>query len=250
MKLEGKVAIVTGAGQGIGKGIALKLAQEGANVVIADLNMETAEATAHEIEGLGRKALAVRTDVSDSKQIQHMVEQTLSKLGTIDILVNDAAYVSGLPQNFVDEKEDYWDKVIAVCLKGYILCARAVLDTMIAKQSGKIVNISSDAGRVGQPGQTVYSAAKGGIIGFTKSLAREMARFNINVNCVAPGATDTPAFQQNPDKVKEMVPKGIPLRRIARPEDVANMVAFFCSSEADYLTGQTISVSGGYTTIG
>ena len=250
MKLEGKVAIVTGAGQGIGKGIALKLARDGANVVIADVNMDTAKTTAREIEGLGRKALAVGTDVSDSRQIKNMVEQTLSNLGTIDILVNDAAYVAGLPQNFVDEKEDYWDRVIAVCLKGYILCARAVLDTMMAKQSGKIVNISSDAGRVGQAGQTVYSAAKGGIIGFTKSLAKEVARFNINVNCVSPGATDTPAFQQNPDKIKEAVPKGIPLRRIAKPEDVANAVGFFCSSDADYLTGQVLSVDGGFTMIG
>lgn len=249
MKIEGNVAIVTGAGQGIGKGIALKLAQKGADIVIADLNTETAETTAREIERLGRKALAVTTDVSDSKQIKNMVEQTVSKLGAIDILVNDAAYVAGLPANFVDEKEDYWDKVLAVCLKGYILCARAVLDTMIEKKSGKIVNITSDAGRVGQPGQTVYSAAKGGIIAFTKSLAKEVARFAINVNAVSPGATDTPNFQLMPDKMKEMIPKGIPLRRIGRPEDVANVVAFLCSNEADYLTGQTISVNGGFSMI-
>ena len=121
---------------------------------------------------------------------------------------------------------------------------------MMEKQSGKIVNISSDAGRVGQQGQTVYSAAKGGIIAFTKALAKEVARYKINVNCVAPGATDTPAFQQNPDAIKEAVPKGIPLRRIAQPEDIAAAVAFFCSKDADYLTGQVISVSGGYTMIG
>jgi len=249
MKLEGKVAIVTGAGQGIGKGIALKLAQEGADVVIADLNMETAEATAREIEGLGRKALAIKTDVSDSNQIKNMVDQTLAKFGTVDILVNNAAYVSGMPANFVDEKEEYWDKVLSVCLKGYILCSRAALDTMIARKSGRIVNIASDAGRVGQGGQTVYSAAKGGIIAFSKSLAKEVARHGINVNVVSPGATDTPNFQVMPDKMKEMIPKGIPLGRIAKPEDVANMVAFFCSNEADYITGQTMSVNGGFSMI-
>lgn len=250
MTIKDKVAIVTGAGQGIGKAIALRLARDGADLAIVDINLETGKATAQEIERLGRKAIAIKTDVSNREQVNKAAEQTVRELGTIDILVNDAAFVAGVPQNFIDETEDYWDRVIAVCLKGYILCSRAVLDRMIEKQSGKIVNISSDAGRVGQPGQTVYSAAKGGIIAFTKSLAKEVARYNININCVAPGATDTPAFQQNPDKIKEAVPKGIPLRRIARPEDVANAVAFFCSSDADYLTGQVLSVSGGFTMIG
>jgi 2-hydroxycyclohexanecarboxyl-CoA dehydrogenase len=247
MTLEGKVAIITGAGQGIGKGIALKLAQEGANIVIADLNAETAGAVAKEIEAMGRKALGVKTDVTDSAHLKSMVEQAVAKMGTIDILVNDAAYVSGMPANFVDEKEDYWDKVLAVSLKGYILCTRAVLDTMMAKKSGRIVNIASDAGRVGQGGQTVYSAAKGGILAFTKSLAKEVARFGININAVSPGATDTPNFNVMPEKMREMIPKGIPLGRIAKPEDVANMVAFLCSDASSYVTGQTISVNGGFS---
>jgi 2-hydroxycyclohexanecarboxyl-CoA dehydrogenase len=246
----GKVAIVTGAGQGIGKAIALRLAKEGMEIAIADINLETASATAQEIKAMGRSAIAIKTDVSNSLQVNQMAQEVLNKYQTIDILVNDAAFVAGVPQNFIDETEDYWDKVLGVCLKGYILCSRAVLPTMIQKQSGKIVNISSDAGRVGQQGQTVYSAAKGGIIAFSKSLAKEVARYKINVNCVAPGATDTPAFQQNPDPIKEAVAKGIPLRRIAKPEDVAGAVAFFCSKDADYLTGQVISVSGGYTMIG
>jgi 2-hydroxycyclohexanecarboxyl-CoA dehydrogenase len=247
MELEGKVAIVTGAGQGIGKAIALRLSKEGASVAVVDLNPETAEATTREITGTGGKAIAIKTDVSNSEQVSKMVEQVVSELGTVDILVNNAAFVADLPQKFIDETEDYWDRVIAVCLKGNILCSRAVLDTMIEKQSGKIVNISSDAGRVGQSGQTVYSATKGGIISFSKSLAKEVARYKINVNCISPGATDTPAFQKNPESVKEAVPKGIPLRRIAKPEDVAGAVAFFCSSDADYMTGQVLSVSGGYT---
>lgn len=250
MQLEGKVAIVTGAGQGIGKAIALRLARDGANIAVADVNPETANATAGEVEGLGRKAIAVKTDVSSSEQVNKMVEQTLRDLGRIDILVNNAAFVADLPQNFIDETEEYWDRVIAVSFKGVVLCSRAVLDTMIEKQSGKIVSISSDAGRVGQGGQTVYSGTKGGVIAFTKALAREVARYSINVNCVSPGATDTPAFQKNPEKIKEVVPKGIPLRRIAKPEDVAGAVAFFCSSDSDYLTGQVMSVSGGYTMIG
>jgi 2-hydroxycyclohexanecarboxyl-CoA dehydrogenase len=250
MELEGKVAIVTGAGQGIGKAIALRLSKEGASVAVVDLNPDTAEATAREITGAGGKAIAIKADVSNSAQVNEMAKQVVSELGTVDILVNNAAFVADLPQKFIDETEDYWDRVIAVCLKGNILCSRAVLDTMIEKQSGKIVNISSDAGRVGQSGQTVYSATKGGIISFSKALAREVARYKINVNCVSPGATDTPAFQKNPEPVKEAVPKGIPLRRIAKPEDIASAVAFFCSSDADYMTGQVLSVSGGYTMIG
>lgn len=250
MKTGSKVAIVTGAGQGIGKAIALRLVRDGANLAVVDINPETAEATAREIEGLGRRAIAIKTDVSNSEQVNKMVEQTVRDFGTVDILVNNAAFVAEVPQNFIDETEEYWDRVIAVCLKGVILCSRAVLDTMIEKQGGKIVNISSDAGRVGQPGQTVYAGTKGGIIAFTKSLAREVARHGINVNCVSPGATDTPAFQKNPEKVKEAVPKGIPLRRIAKPEDIAGAVAFLCSIDADYITGQVLSVSGGYTMIG
>ena len=250
MRLEGKVAIVTGAGQGIGKAIALRLAQDGANIAVVDINPDTANATAREIEGLGRKAIAIKTDVSNREQVNEMAEQTVRDLGTIDILVNNAAFVADVPQNFIDETEEYWDRVIAVSLKGVILCSRAVLDTMIGKKSGKIVNISSDAGRVGQAGQTVYAGTKGGVIAFTKSLAKEVARYSINVNCVSPGATDTPAFQKNPEPIKEAVPKGIPFRRIAKPEDVASAVAFFCSSDTDYITGQVFSVSGGYTMIG
>ena len=249
MDFEGKVAIVTGAGQGIGKEIATKLAQQGANVALVDLNPETANDVAREIKELGRKAIAIKADVSSSTQVNQMVEQVLSNFGTIDILVNNAGFVSSQPAPFTQETEEYWDKVIAVCLKGVILCSRAVLDAMMAKKGGNIVNIGSDAGRVGQPGQAVYSGAKGGVIAFTKALAKEVARYAIRVNCVSPGATNTPAFQQAPPEVREGAIKACPLRKVAEPEDIANAVMFLCSSKANHVTGQVLSVSGGYTMV-
>lgn len=249
MEFEGKVAIVTGAGQGIGRGIALKLAQKGANIVIADLNLETANGVAGEIKALGRKSIAIETDVTSSAQVNKMVQQVLSDFGTVDILVNNAGYVAPMMTPFTKETEDYWDKVIAVCYKGVILCSRAVVDTMIEKNSGKIVSIASDAARVGQQGQAVYSGAKSGVVGFSKAIARELARYKINVNCVAPGATNTPAFAAAPAEMREAAAKIYPFRRVAEVEDIANAVAFLCSDEASFITGQTLSVSGGYTMI-
>jgi len=247
MKLEGKVAIVTGAGQGIGRGIALKLAQEGASVAIADLNPETANQVVNEIKELGRKAIAVQTDVTSSASVNQMVQQVLDSFGTVDILVNNAGYVAPKMTPFNKETEDYWDKVIDVCYKGVILCCRAVVDTMIAKKSGKIVNITSDAARVGQSGQAVYSGAKGAVAAFSKAISVELARYNINVNCVAPGATNTPAFAAAPPEMREAAAKMYPLRRVAEVEDIANAVAFLASDEASFITGQQLSVSGGYT---
>jgi 2-hydroxycyclohexanecarboxyl-CoA dehydrogenase len=178
-----------------------------------------------------------------------MVQQVLKELGTIDILVNNAGYVAPAMTPFIKETEDYWDKVIAVCLKGVILCSRAVADTMIEKKSGKIVNIASDAARVGQFGQAVYSGAKGGVVAFAKAMAREVARYQINVNCIAPGATNTPAFAQAPQEMRDAAAKIYPLKRVAEVEDIANAVAFLASDEAAFITGQTLSVSGGYTMI-
>lgn len=247
MKLEGKVAIVTGAGQGIGRGIALKLAQEGASVAIADLNLETANQAADELKGLGHKAIAVQTDVSSSASVNQMVQQVLDSFGTVDILVNNAGYVSPMMTPFIKETEEYWEKVIGICYTGMILCSRAVVDTMIAKKSGKIVSITSDASKVGQSGQAVYSGAKGAVAAFSKAISVELARYNINVNCVAPGATNTPAFAQAPQEVKDAAAKMYPLRRVAEVQDIANAVAFLASDEASFITGQNLSVSGGYT---
>lgn len=249
MILKDKVAIVTGGGQGIGETIALTLAGKGAHVAIADLNTDTATEVANKIIAMGRKAMAIKTDVADSTSVNAMVQKTLSEMGGIDILVNDAGYVAPMMRRVVKEDEEYWDKVIAINLKGVILTSRAVIDHMTEKKGGKIVNIASDAARVGQFGQAVYSGAKGGVVAFSKAFAQEVAKYQININCVAPGATNTPAFAKAPAEMREAAAKIYPLRRVAETTDIANAVAFFASSDADFITGQTLSVSGGYTMI-
>jgi 2-hydroxycyclohexanecarboxyl-CoA dehydrogenase len=249
MELKDKVAIVTGAGQGIGRGIALRLAKMGAKIAIADINMETSMKVVEEIESAGSKAIAVETDVANFEAVDRMVKKVLETFGTVDILVNNAGYVSPQPTPFIQENKDYWDRVIDVCYKGVIYCCRAVLDTMMEKKNGRIVSIASEAGRIGQEGQTVYSGAKGAVIAFSKALAREVARYGITVNCVSPGATNTEAFAKAPPEVKEKAPKAYPLRRIAEVDDIANAVAFFCLDSSNYITGQVLSVSGGYTMI-
>jgi 2-hydroxycyclohexanecarboxyl-CoA dehydrogenase len=247
MDFTGKVAIITGAGQGIGKGIALHLAKLGANIAIVELNMETAGAVVKEIEGMGRKAIAVHTDVSNFEETQKMAAQVIKEMGGIDILVNNAGYVKPEQSLFIQEDVPYWQKVIAVCYHGVIFCCRSVLDHMIEKQYGKIVSIASDAGRVGQRGQAVYSGAKGAVIAFSKALAQEVARYKINVNCVSPGATWGPGMETMPKEMQEKIAKSYLFRRLALPEDHANAVAFLASDESNYITGQTISVSSGYT---
>lgn len=250
MRLTNKVAIVTGAGRGIGRAIALTLAREGANLAITDIDVNTATAAAQEISGMEREAVAIKTDVTRSDQVSEMVRAVLEKFGAIDILVNNTGWDKVEP--FIKNSEETWDKIININLKGPILCTRAVLDHMIAKNSGKILNIASDAGRVGSTGEVVYSATKGGVIAFTKALAREMARYKINVNCVSPGPADTPLLQEiasyNP-KLVDALQRAIPFRRIAQPQEVANAVLFLVSNEADYITGQTLSVSGGLTMV-
>jgi 2-hydroxycyclohexanecarboxyl-CoA dehydrogenase len=238
-----KIAIVTGAGQGIGRGIAEKLAAGGATVVVADRNDVTAKETAAAIGGL-----AVATDVTSAESVDELVEQVRKQYGRIDVLVNNAGWDKAAP--FVDLDRADWDRIIAINLYGVLNTCKAVLPVMAAQGAGSVVNVASDAGRVGSSGEAVYSAAKGGVIAFTKSIAREMARHQVNANAVCPGPADTALFASiggDDPKLRAALTKAIPFRRLARPEDIANVVAFLASDEAAYVTGQTVSVSGGLT---
>jgi len=248
MRLPDKVAIVTGGASGLGRGIALALAREGARVAVVDLNEAGARDTVEAIAKDGGPAAAWRADISDKARIDQIVAEIISRWGTVDILVNNAGLDRVGP--FVSSSEAEWDLILRVNLKGPIVCTRAVLDEMTRKGYGKIVNIASDAGRVGSTGEAVYSAAKGGIIAFTKTIARETARHRLNVNCVCPGPSDTPLFQEvaagNP-KLAESLKRVIPFGRLGTAEDLAPAVVFLASDESGFVTGQTLSVSGGLT---
>ncbi len=245
MLLENKKALVTGAGQGIGRSVALELAAQGADVTVCDLNPDTAKKTAEEVQGKGREALAVAVDVSDNDAAAAAVARSVEQFGCLDILVNNAGWDDVMP--FTKTTPGLWQKVIDINYKGVIHFSHAALTPMTEAGTGRIVNIASDAGRVGSLGETVYAGAKGAVIAFTKSLARESARHGINVNCVCPGPTDTELFRSLPEKVRQGLERAIPLRRVARPEEIAGAVVFFASPMADYITGQVLSVSGGLT---
>jgi len=250
MDLKDKAAIVTGAAGGIGRAIALRLGSLGARVAVVDLKAEEGNETVSLLEKGGGGGLFLKADITDLARVQEMVKTTIAAFGKVDILVNNAGWDRIEP--FLKNTPDFWDKVIAINLKGPIYCIRAVLDHMVERKYGKIVNISSDAGRVGSSGEAVYSACKGGIIAFTKTMAREMARYAINVNCVCPGATDTPLLAEMTKgetgaKIIDAMVKVVPFRRLGKPEDVAGAVAFLASDEASFITGQTLSVSGGLT---
>jgi 3-oxoacyl-[acyl-carrier protein] reductase len=244
MSLKERIAIVTGAGQGIGEGIALKLAEKGADVVASDVDERGALRTAERVEAAGRRALAVKADVSVRTQVLHLVESTLAKFGGVDILVNNAGIArSGTLLKLTEES---WDQVLDVNLKGVFHCTQAVAPHMIQAQYGKIINVSSIYGRTGTIGDSNYSASKAGIVGFTKSVAQELARYGINVNAILPGMVDTPLLRGIPDKYLEPMIEEIPLRRVATPEDIANVVAFLASNESSYITGTAIEVTGGW----
>jgi 3-oxoacyl-[acyl-carrier protein] reductase len=243
MRLKDKKAIVTGAGQGIGRSIALKMAQEGADVVIAEWNRETGNQTKKEVEALGRKALLMAVDVANQKQVQNMVAEILKAWGPIHILVNNAGFDRGA--TLLKIKEEDWDAVLGVHLKGTMNCIQAVAPHMIENQYGKIINISSIYAKSGGVAAISYSAAKAGIIGLTKSVARELGRYQINVNVVLPGLILTPTIAKMAEKYRDMIIERTPLGRIGQPEEVANVVAFLASDEASFVTGATIEVSGG-----
>ena len=243
MRLDSKIAVVTGAGRGIGRAISEKLASEGATVVVADINEDAASTTAEAVGGVG-----VRADVSDRESVDALIGRVLERFGRLDVLVNNAGWDKAEP--FVDSDPADWQKIIAINLLGTLNTTQAALSAMVEQQAGSIVNLGSDAARVGSSGEAVYSAAKGGIVSFTKTIAREMARNQISVNCVCPGPTDTELFASiggDDPKLRQSLTKAIPFRRLAEPTDLANTVAFLASDEAGYLTGQTVSVSGGLT---
>ena len=250
-RLMGKVAVVTGAAQGIGRGIAHRLAQEGARIAVADINESGAAKTAAEINATGAVACAVVLDVTSLKSAMAAAEMVESQLGPVDILVNNAGWDKLEP--FVESTPETWDRVIAINYRGVLNCCKAVIPGMQARGGGKIVSIASDAGRVGSSGEAVYSGCKAAIIAFSKTIARELARNNINVNVVCPGPTETALLRgvmEKQPKVLDAMKRGIPMRRLGKPEDLAGAVAFFASADADYATGQVVSISGGLTMAG
>jgi len=256
--LNGKVAIVTGGGSHIGRCIAHTLAKEGAKIVIADIDEKQGKKVEDEIKSFGGKALAVKTDITNNDSVVAMVKQALDTFQQIDILVNNAGWTRDIL--FIEKPREDWEKEVAINLWGVINCSRAVLDNMAARKYGKIVNVASDAGRIGEFREAVYGACKGGVIALSKALAREVGRYKININTVCPGATP-PAEEGSygehslwkemasffTPEIQEKAAKAYPLRRLGRPEDVANMVVFLASDCASFITGQTISVSGGYS---
>ena len=251
MKLAGKVAVVTGGASGIGRAIVEALAREGARVAVLDLNEAGARDTVAALERAGGKGSAYRVDITDVAAVDAAIDAVAAREGGLHVLVNCAGWDKPMP--FVDTTPEFWERILAINLKGPLACTRAALRHMIKQESGKIVTIASDAGRVGSTGEAVYSAAKGGLIAFTKTIARETARHHINVNCVCPGPSDPPLFQQEfaaqSPKLAESLKRVIPWGRLGVPDDVAPAVVFLASDDAGFITGQTLSVSGGLTMV-
>ena len=246
MKLENKLALVTGAASGIGRAVATGFAEAGATVVAVERD---AGGLADAVRAIGGRAAAHQVDLSDTRAILAMRDEVIAAHGVPDVIVNAAGFDRVEP--FMQNDDALWEALVAVNFLGPVRLTRAFLEAIIAAgRTARIVNIASDAGRVGSLGETVYAGTKGGLIAFTKSLAREMARYQINVNCVCPGPTDTPLFASLPEKVRDGLVRAIPFRRLAAPEEVAGAVLFFASDYSSFITGQVLSVSGGLTMAG
>lgn len=253
LQLKGKVAVVTGGGRGIGAIIALGLAEEGVDVAIAEIDEKSAEATASELREKGVKSIAVVTDVTDPASVAAMAQRVESELGPIQILVNNAAklpvFLTFLEEKNSGQTDEYWTKVVDVCYNGTVNCTAAIIEGMIERKYGKIINMASDAGKVGEPRQAVYAGAKGAIIAFAKSIAKEAGRYGVNVNAVCPSMTKTEAVNAMlSEEFEKKVVKAYPMRRLGEPRDIANLVVFLASDRASWITGQAISVNGGYAT--
>jgi 2-hydroxycyclohexanecarboxyl-CoA dehydrogenase len=248
MKLDGKTAVVTGGASGIGRATTFELARCGVRVILADIDEKGGAAAQKEAQAAGLRVEYLRVDLTDAAAVDQFAEQALKQAGRVDILVNAAGW--GRAQPFLENPPEFWDQVIAINLMGPIRLTRRLLPPMFEARAGRIINVASDAGRVGSLGETVYSAAKGGLIAFTKALAREAARYNVNVNCVCPGPTDTPLWQAVPEKLRDAFIKAIPFRRVGKPQEVADAIIFFAGARSDYVTGQVLSVSGGLTMAG
>jgi len=249
--LNGKTAVITGAGSGLGRGMALRMAEEGVKVAVLDLNAAGAEATVDAIVSGGGRGLAVETDIADYDACNAALDRVESELGDVDILVNNAGWDKAMP--FLETEPALWRKIIDINLYGPLNMHHVTVPRMLQRGGGKVINIASDAGRVGSSGESVYSACKGGIIAFGKTLSRELARKGVIVNTVCPGPSDTPLFAdfagegEAGEKLRASLARSIPMKRLGTPEDIAGMVTFLASAEADFIVGQTISVSGGLT---
>ena len=242
-RLENKVAIITGAARGIGFSIAEMLSKQGATSVIVDLNQEAVDAAVQQIDDMGNRAIGFAADVTNSEDIASIFKNIHKEFGKIDILINNAGITKdGL---IMKMKESDWDAVINVNLKGTFICTQKVSRYMLKNRSGVILNIASVIGLMGNAGQANYSASKAGVIGFTKTMARELSSRNINVNAIAPGFIETDMTSKLNDNQKEALLTNVPLKRMGQPEDIAKAVAFLCSSDADYITGQVLTVDGG-----
>lgn len=243
-RFEGKVVVVTGGGSGMGRAACKKFAEEGAKVVVVDIDIKRAEKTKEEIETEGGEAIAIKCDVSNAMDVKKMVEQVLNKYGKIDILVNCVG-ILGQVAPVWETSEENWDKVMSVNLKGMFLVCKEVIPHMIQRKEGKIINISSVAGKDPNPNMAAYDASKAGVIAFTRALALEVALYNINVNCVVPGITETPFLGQMSEEEKKRLASKVPLGRLAKPEEIAEVILFLASEKASFVTGAAWNVTGG-----
>lgn len=250
MGLEGKTAVITGGAAGIGKAIAKRLAADGAAIAILDVAAEKAQETVEELEAAGAKAMAVQCDITNYAQTKEAMAAIARAMGTIDILVNNAGIDK--QQLFVETEEALWDRMIAINYKGFLVATHVTIPYMMEQKSGNIVNLGSDAGRIGNAREVVYSGTKAAVMGSTKALAQELARFGVRVNAVSPGPIQQTALLGGlfEGEIGEKIAKLVPMRRLGTPEDVADVVAFFVSDDSRYLTGQILSIDGGLTMIG